>query len=83
MVKRMWEGSPDRRPEKKSKTEHVFKLIFKKLKIIHMPNIITVDWVAILIYISDILGSNSARSPNMLIELYLLAFRSPCKQISE
>jgi len=47
-----------------SKTEHVFKLMIKKLKIIHMPNAITVDWVAILICISDILGSNFCPQPD-------------------
>jgi hypothetical protein len=32
--------------------------MIKKLKVMHMLNVITVDWVAILICISDILGSN-------------------------
>jgi len=50
--------------KKKSKTVYVFKLVIKKLKIVHMPNVITVEWVAILICISDILGSNFFPQPD-------------------
>jgi hypothetical protein len=35
-VKRTWEGSPELRSKKKSKAEHVFRLMIKKLKIMYI-----------------------------------------------
>jgi hypothetical protein len=38
--------------------------MIKMLKNMHMPNVNKMDWVAILISISDILGSNFCPQPD-------------------
>jgi hypothetical protein len=48
--------------------------MIKKLKIMYMPNIITVEWVAVLICISDILRSNFCPQPNYADWIVLFGF---------